>query len=166
MSGFGAQSYSRVAVDSGVGGASPHRLVLMLFDGAIDSIRLAEAHLAARQIPAKCAALSKASRIIDSGLKAGINRSVDPLLASRLILVYDYTMVRLLHANARNDVAAMHEARQLLGGLRDAWAAIGPAVAAGAASVANSRAAVSSAASYGPAQRAAPAPARRLAVTG
>jgi flagellar secretion chaperone FliS len=159
MSGFGAGAYRRVAVESGVNAADPHRLVLMLFDAALDATRLAEAHLAARQIPEKCAAIAKATRIIDSGLKAGVNPAADRQMAARLVLLYDYMMLRLLQSNARNDVAALREVRQLLGGLRDSWAAIAPSAGAGQAQAAGGSADRFAAAS-------APMPARRLAVTG
>jgi len=165
MSGFGARAYSKVAVESGVNAADPHRLVLMLFDAALDAVRLAEAQLAAHQKPEKCASIAKASKIIDSGLKAGINPGADRQLAARLSLLYDYMMLRLLQANLRNDIAALREVGQLLGGLRDSWAAIGPSVAQPAAASPLPGSAAT-AARHGAADGGGSQPARRLAVTG
>ena len=161
MSSFGARAYSKVGIESSVISADPHRLVQMLFDAALQEIDRAEGHLAARRIPAKCKAIGKACRIINEGLRAAIKRDADPVLPGRLILLYDYVMMRLVQANLRNDIEALREARRLFADLRDAWVAIAPKVAAGvAAAPAAPVAARPALAGYG----AAPA-ARRFTVT-
>ena len=125
MAGFGARAYRDVAVQTAVGTADPHRMILMLYDGAIEATRLAQAHMGARRIPAKCEALGKALRIVEEGLKASVDRKVGGQLADRLVALYDYTTMRLLQANLRNDSRALEEARTLLSDLRSAWAQIG-----------------------------------------
>ncbi len=127
MNGIGAQAYKRVGVDSSVAAADPHRLVLMLFDGALEAIRQAEAHIAAGRIAEKGQALGKAVRIVEEGLKASLDRDAGGALAQRLAALYEYATMRLLQANLRNDHAALTEVACLLGGLRDAWASIGAA---------------------------------------
>ena len=125
MDGFGARAYSKLGLETDVVSADPHRLVLILFDGALLAIQRAKGLLAARRIPEKCQALSQAIRIIDSGLCASVDTSHAPEFAVRLISLYKYIIMRLLHANMRNDVKAMDEAANLLSGLRGAWAKIG-----------------------------------------
>lgn len=129
MDGFGARAYSKLGLETDVVNADPHRLVLMLFDGALLAIQRAKGHLADRRIPAKCQALSQAMRIVDSGLCSSVDTSYAPEFATRLIRLYKYIIMRLLHANMRNDVKAMDEAANLLSGLRGAWAKIGPSAA-------------------------------------
>lgn len=128
MNGFGAQIYRRVGVDSGVGSASSHQLVLMLYDGAIEAVKLARLHVAAGRIAEKGRALGKAVRIVEEGLKASLDRSAGGPLAQQLAQLYDYTNLRLLQANLRNDPKALDEVERLLGELRTAWAQIDPAV--------------------------------------
>lgn len=125
MNGHAAQAYKRVQVDSGVAAADPHRLVLMLFDGALEAIRQAEACMAAGRVPEKGQALGKAVRIVEEGLKASLDVESGGALAQQLAALYDYATLRLLQANLRNDRAALAEVASLLGGLRDAWASIG-----------------------------------------
>jgi len=165
MSGFGAKAYQKVGIESMVGSADPHQLTLMLFDGALQSISLAEAHLAARRIVDKGRALSKAIRILNEGLRAAVRHDHDPLLASRLVMLYDYAMLRLTQGNLRNDPAPMREAHEIISNLRDAWAAINPKAAArgalpaaAAVPAAPARAAYPAATGYAAAQ-----PARRFA---
>lgn len=124
MSGFGLQAYKKVSVESGVATADPHALVLMLYDGVLEAIRRAEGHLAAGQVAEKGAALGKAVRIVEEGLKASVDRSTGGQLAFRLLDLYDYATMRLLQANLRNDRAALSEITRLLTELRSAWAQI------------------------------------------
>ncbi len=133
MSGYGARAYQRVGLDSGVASADPHRLVLMLFDGALEAIRLAAAHIAAGNVAEKGRALGKAVRIVEEGLKASLDKDAGGALATQLAALYDYATLRLLQANLKNDHAALDEASRLLGELREAWARIGERVPAAAA---------------------------------
>jgi len=120
------QAYARITVDNGVATASPHRLILMLFEGARLAIASANHHLHAHDIAAKGAAISKAISIIDNGLKASLDVKAGGELAERLSGLYQYVSHQLLLANLHNDEAALMEAGRLLTELHDAWAAIAP----------------------------------------
>lgn len=125
MNGYGARAYQRVSVDSGVAAADAHRLVLMLFDGALEAIKLAQAQIAAGNVAEKGRLLGKAVRIVEEGLKASLDKDAGGALARQLAALYDYACLRLLQANLRNDHAALDEVGGLLADLRDAWARIG-----------------------------------------
>jgi flagellar protein FliS len=124
MNGFGAKVYQRVGVDSSVASADPHQLILMLFDGALEALRLARSHMEARRIADKGQALGKAISIVQDGLKASVDSDAGGQLAARLASLYDYILMRLLQANLRNDVKALDEVVRLLNDLRSAWAGI------------------------------------------
>jgi len=124
--GSGAQAYTRVGVGSEVDRADPHKLILMLYDGAVAAVQQAVAQLGERNVPAKCAAIGKALRIVDEGLKASLDRNAGGPLAFRLFDLYDYMTMRLLQANLRNDAAALDEVARLLSELRTAWQQIEP----------------------------------------
>ncbi len=121
-----AHAYRKVGIESDVAGASPHRLVKLLYDAAIGSVRAAREHLRRGDVPAKCAALVKAIRLVDEGLKAGLDPARGGEIAASLASIYDYLVARLLRANLHNDAAALEEVEGLLAGLRDAWIAIDP----------------------------------------
>jgi len=120
-----AQTYARVGLETGVSAANPHRLVLMLFDGAICAVIDAERHLVDGRIAEKGLAISRAISIVNDGLSASLNQAQGGKIAGYLLELYDYMCRRLLHANLRNDRGAMLEVVQLLGELRSSWAAIG-----------------------------------------
>ena len=122
----GVQSYQQIGVESAVMNASPHQLIVMLFDGAHSALVRARLFLEAGQLPEKGEALSKAINIIDNGLKAGLNMEVESDLPENLAALYDYMVRRLLHANLRNDAEAIVEVEVLLNNIADAWKQIGP----------------------------------------
>ncbi|HEY4435637.1 MULTISPECIES: flagellar export chaperone FliS [Lelliottia] len=124
----GARAYQQVGLESAVLSATPHQLVVMLFDGALSALVRARLFLEEGKIAEKGEALSKAINIIDNGLKAGLNMEVDSELPGNLAALYDYMVRRLLHANLRNDVEAIVEIEGILNNIADAWKQIGPTV--------------------------------------
>ena len=121
----GALAYKNVGVENGVSSADPHRLTLMLFEGALVSTNAARIHLENGDVPLKGSAISKAIEIITNGLKVSLDFEVGGELAQRLASLYDYMCTRLLHANVRNDLAALAEVSTLLRELKEAWEQIG-----------------------------------------
>ncbi|MFN9574868.1 MAG: flagellar export chaperone FliS [Betaproteobacteria bacterium] len=146
MTGFGAKAYSKVSAETGARAADAHQLVLMLYDGAVEAARLALGHLQAGRVAQKAAALSRAARIVEEGLKVSLDRTAGGQIAERLSDLYDFMILRLLQANLRNDAAALGEVIRLLEDLRAAWvqigrtggaaAAVAPTAAASGASIA------------------------------
>lgn len=116
-----AQAYARVGVETGVTAANPHQLILMLFDGALLAIAKADASMGQGAIIEKSQAISRATDIISSGLRASLDFSGSDDLATRLASLYDYMVLRLIHANVKNDARALHEVSGLLSEIRGAW---------------------------------------------
>lgn len=130
----GASAYARVGVETGVVAASPHQLIVMLFDGALVALANAQQHMKAGQIAEKGQAISKAIAIIENGLRASLNKEVGGEIAANLDGLYEYMSNRLFQANLKNDQAMIDEVHGLLADLRGAWQAINPAAQQAAAS--------------------------------
>jgi len=127
-------SYSQSSLDVVVESASPHRLICLLFDGAIQATLLARMHMQNGQIPEKGAAISKAISIVEEGLRLSLDKTgTAEELAGNLDSLYEYISVRLLMANINNDLAMLDEVHGLLSQLRDAWQSIEQKQDAGAA---------------------------------
>ncbi len=118
-------AYGQAQVDSGVAAASPHKLISMLYEGAMVAIANAIVHLERGDIAARGAAISKAIAIIDEGLKVSIDLEAGGELALNLKALYEYMSYRLLQANLKADRAALEEVDALLKELKGAWDAIG-----------------------------------------
>ena len=120
-----ARNYSNVSVTTGVMSANPHRLVVMLFEGAMIAVATARMHMGNRQTPEKAKAISKAVSIIHDGLMASLDRNSGGELAERLFSLYEYMVTRLTEANVHNRVEPLEETARLLAELSDAWKSIG-----------------------------------------
>lgn len=126
-------AYAQVGMETGVGTADPHRLILMLFDGALLCVASAHQQMEAKNIAAKGENISKAINIIANGLKASLDMTAGGELSERLAALYDYMCERLLFANLKNNPAVLDEVRNLLHELKGAWEEIGAHEAAKAA---------------------------------
>lgn len=125
MSRSALNAYSQVGVETSIAGASPHKLISMLFDGAILAITHARAYMRQDNIAAKGESISKAIAIIDDGLKISLDEEAGGELAKNLKALYEYMSHRLLMSNIRNDVEGLDEVARLLGELKEAWDKIG-----------------------------------------
>jgi flagellar secretion chaperone FliS len=122
----GASAYARVGVETGVMGANPHRLILMLYQGARQAIALARMHVQQGNIAPRGEAISKAMGIITGGLQASLNKDAGGEVAQRLDSLYSYMIRRLLQANLEASDAMLVEVGGLLATLEEAWIGIGP----------------------------------------
>ncbi|MEK6350658.1 MAG: flagellar export chaperone FliS [Burkholderia sp.] len=125
----GANAYARVGVETGVMGASPHRLIAMLYEGARKAIAHARLHLSAGNVGARGDAIGKAMRIVENGLQASLNVEAGGEIAGRLDALYSYIVRRLLEANVNASDAMLVEVDGLLATLEEAWSGIAPEVA-------------------------------------
>lgn len=126
----GATAYHQVGTDTALEGASAHKLVVMLFDGLADALNEARGAMQRGDIALKCTALSRAARIVDEGLKAGLNLQAGGEVAQNLHTLYDYMSMTITKANLRNDEALVQEVQRLMQPVQDAWTRIaeqGPA---------------------------------------
>ncbi|MDG0801186.1 flagellar export chaperone FliS [Pectobacterium polaris] len=122
----GSQAYAQVGLESAVMSASPHQLIVMLFDGARSAMVRARILLQQGDIQGKGMALSKAIDIITNGLKVGLDMEKGGELVENLSALYDYMTQRLMIANLHNDVKVIEEVEVLLENIADAWRQIGP----------------------------------------
>jgi flagellar secretion chaperone FliS len=125
----GANAYARVGVQTGVMGASPYKLVAMLYQGARQAIAEARMHLQQDNIPGRGAAIGRAIGIIEKGLQQSLNKESGGEIAARLDALYTYMSRRLMEANMRQSEQMLMEVDVLLGTLEEAWAGIAPEVA-------------------------------------
>ncbi|NHZ92016.1 flagellar export chaperone FliS [Massilia violaceinigra] len=130
----GASSYAKVGLETSVVAASPHKLIVMLFDGALVAVLTGLMHMKSGNIPEKGKAISKAIQIIDNGLRASLDKKAGGQIAENLDALYEYMSARLLAANLKNDTEIMVEIQGLLTELRETWNAIGAAPAVNPAS--------------------------------
>lgn len=119
-------AYSKVGLESGIAAASPHDLIIMLYQASVEAINNAKRQIAQGDIPGKGMSISRSISLIGSGLQASLDRDAGGEIAQNLYDLYDYMIHRLIQANINNDVAILDEVEKLLLDLLGAWESIKP----------------------------------------
>jgi flagellar protein FliS len=127
MTGYNRPStlaaYQSVATHGGVAAADPHRLIVMLMDGALERIARAKGCMQNGAMPDKNQMISAAVSIIDE-LRCSLDLANGGPLAANLDDLYDYMCRQLIKANLNNRAATLDEVANLLGEIRSAWIAL------------------------------------------
>lgn len=118
----GIAQYKSINTQTSVVDADPHRLIQLLFNGALSKLSIARGAMERKEYEAKNKAINSAVDIIN-GLKDSLNLDAGEL-AQNLDSLYEYMMFRLFEANAKNDVARIDEVYDLLAQIKGAWDAI------------------------------------------
>lgn len=121
-----AQGYARTYRTNAILTASPGQLVLMLYDGVLHSLALAQEAFKqpetdVRRIEIINQQLLKAQSILTE-LQAGLNLEAGGDFAKTMHRLYDYHNRRLFEANLRKQIEPVVEVERLVRELRDAWA--------------------------------------------
>jgi len=119
----GLDQYNRNAVRTGIDSASPHRLIQMLLEGALDKIAVAKGYMERGDIQPKGAQIGAAISILE-GLKASLDKDKGGEIAQNLEDLYIYMERRLIEAHAGNDPGLLDEVSDLLKQIKEAWDAI------------------------------------------
>lgn len=115
------RSYADIGLETQVLSASPERLITLLYLGARAAIGQARIHLQEGRVAERGAAISKAIKIVDEGLKTGLNMEAGGDIAANLARLYDYIVRTLLTANLKADPEQLDIADRLLADLAEAW---------------------------------------------
>ena len=121
----GANAYQLVSNSSNVESASPHRLIQLLLDGALQRIATAKGHVLRNESALKGEQIGKAISIV-AGLRASLDTQAGEV-SQNLDDLYDYIGRRLLAANINDDIAILDEVADLLHEIKSAWDVVGEA---------------------------------------
>ncbi|GGI67587.1 flagellar export chaperone FliS [Shewanella gelidii] len=117
------QSYRKVSLESEIAVASPHRLVQMMFEGALRRIAEAKYSIQQKDYAQKGEAIGKAIGIV-AGLNGSLDMDAGAEISSNLNALYDFMLRRLSEANLNNDAEALDEVSGLLRTIKEGWDAI------------------------------------------
>jgi flagellar secretion chaperone FliS len=116
-----ASVYREVDARTALDGASPHKLVSLLFAALANQIANARGALARRDVVEKGRAVAHAVRILEEGLVAPLDMPGGGSIASNLRDLYDYMVQQLTRANLYNDDALLAECSRLVETIRSGW---------------------------------------------
>jgi flagellar protein FliS len=100
--------------------SSPKQLIVLLYEGAIKNIRLAELATEQENHEKRSKYLVKAQDIVTE-LNVSLNHEEGKEIAEQLSGLYDYILNELVQANLEKDISKMQHAREMLSDLLEAW---------------------------------------------
>jgi len=100
--------------------ASPEKILLMLYDGAINFSKIALDRMDQKDVAGKGTYLSKALAIVTE-LMNSLDREVGGEIAQNLDKLYLYVIGEFTKANLNNDSKSLENAITILSHLRDTW---------------------------------------------
>jgi flagellar protein FliS len=116
-------AYSSASAHGGVAAADPHKLILMLMDGALERIATARGCMERKETAEKARLINRTVSIIGE-LRSTLDMNAGGQIAANLARLYDYMNNCLLKANLDNSVKLLDEVSRLLHDIRDAWGMI------------------------------------------
>jgi flagellar protein FliS len=129
----GIAEYGKVAAESEVNYATPHRLVQMLMEGALEKVATAKGCIERRDLEGKSRQISWAMSIVN-GLRSSLDLEAGGAIAVNLDDLYAYMIRRLIDASAQNDPDALSEVMGLMLEIKGAWDAMPDALRSAAGS--------------------------------
>jgi flagellar protein FliS len=102
---------------------SPLELVVMLYDGALQSLAKAKAAIEQHDTIARADAVSRALAIVTE-LQGTLDMQQGGSIAEELDRLYAFAISRLLDVTLKQDVTALDDVIRTLKPLRDGWAEI------------------------------------------
>ena len=121
----GLQQYKNVDLAASVQTASPHQLIVMLFQGAMESLAIARGAIERKEIELRAQKINKTIDILVN-LKASLDDERGGEIAENLSALYDYCIQRLMLANRTNNAEMITEVTGLLSAVAEGWASIPP----------------------------------------
>jgi flagellar protein FliS len=121
------RQYHSIGVQTSIMDADPHRLIQLLFEGAMQNMTAARGFMERKDIEPKSARINKAIEII-GGLRNFLDKEKGGEVAVNLERLYEYIEYRLFQANMRNSLEYVDECIGLLKQVKTAWDEIRPVV--------------------------------------
>ena len=98
--------------------ATPEELTLMLYNGCIKFINLAEVYIEEKDYEKSNLNIQKAQDIIQ---ELNITLNMDYEISQNLRQLYTFINEKLLDANIKKDKQALFDAKEIVSDLRDTW---------------------------------------------
>ncbi|HWV14653.1 MAG TPA: flagellar export chaperone FliS [Cellvibrio sp.] len=130
MSNYNSQEalkqYRQLGLETQINNASPHRLIQLLMEGALERLVAAQSAMERGDAATKGVMIGKTMGII-SGLRSALDMNVkESDLSENLDSLYDYMGRRLLEASTFNKVEMVAEVIELFKTIKSGWDGIEP----------------------------------------
>tara|TARA_B100000787_G_C16116589_1_gene260628 strand:+ start:148 stop:555 length:408 start_codon:yes stop_codon:yes gene_type:complete len=112
--------YGKIKNDAQTMYASPHQLMLMLFDGALEAMSVTIAAIKVNNYELRSKQNTRAITIIN-GMRECLDMEAGGELADNLYSLYQYMAQELFRANFKNDYETIRNIQSMLKDIRGSW---------------------------------------------
>lgn len=119
----GINAYKKGNIKQDISTADPHKITLMLMQGALDRMAYGKGCIERRDYQGKAEYLSRVISIL-MNLRDTLDLEINSEVSNNLYSLYDYMIQRITDANIQNDLNIMDEVINLLLPIKNAWASI------------------------------------------
>jgi len=119
----GINAYKKGNLKQDVAHADPHKLTLMLMQGALERMAYAKGGMERKDFAFKAEHISRATAIIVT-LRDTLDMEAGGEVSANLFNLYDYMVQRLVDASVQNSLKIMDEVINLLLPIKTAWSQI------------------------------------------
>jgi len=114
------KAYKKVNIESSIMGSEPHQIIVMMFDGALQSLAVAKGAIERKDFELKAQSITKFSNII-TALRNSLDFDAEPVISQRFDDLYVYCLNMINEVSLSMNAARLDEITELLRPLRDAW---------------------------------------------
>ncbi|WP_340676717.1 flagellar export chaperone FliS [Paraglaciecola sp.] len=119
----GINAYKKGNLKEDIAQADPHKLTLMLMQGALDRMAYAKGCMERKDYAGKAEHISRATAIV-MNLRDTLDMQSGSDISDKLFALYDYMIQRLIDANVQNNLKIMDEVINLFLPIKTAWSQI------------------------------------------
>ena len=112
--------YGKIKNDTQTSYASPHQLMLMLFDGAIEAMSFTIGAIQNNNLELRSKQSTRSITIIN-GMRECLDMETGSELADNLYSLYQYMAQELFRASFKNDVDTIKNIQTMLKDIRGSW---------------------------------------------
>jgi flagellar protein FliS len=114
------QQYSNTNVQTAIESATPHKLVQMLYEGALDRIAQAKGAVFRKDYEAKAKLTNRVIEIL-TALRGGLDLEKGGEIAENLGALYTFMIEQIIKASRHNSVDILEEVAELLRTIKSGW---------------------------------------------
>jgi len=114
------KAYKKVDIESTIMSSEPHQIILMMFDGALQSLAIAKGAIERKDYELKSQTVSKFINIV-SALRNSLDFDAEPIVSRRFDDLYIYCIDVINDSSLSMDATRVDGIIELIKPLRNAW---------------------------------------------
>ena len=114
------KAYKKVNIESSILSADPHQVIVMMYDGLLESIAQAKGAIERKDLDNKSRLMTKAVNIL-TALQNALDKDSQPEISNNFDVLYTHCINILNDVNVSLETKGLDDVHSFIKPLRDAW---------------------------------------------